>query len=376
MSGYKSVPDKTNNYCSRFVPPKDELNNNFFERIALFNWFMKNGATPQPDHTPYEYQSIWKNCAHEITTIIWLIFRWKTNRRVYEVLGVFVAPEFVNRFGFSSSFAFMINVFKRKYSITHRQHLELLYVALTQSSQLQYVYIMRLMLQINCYSRDANLFHKFREMCETEGLKFSGGPLPRYQPQHTKNITKMDDHTFDEVIMGLEKATKDLEDGLFINVSKKHVIGGVHLSKYNVKCVGEVAGSTFPSICVFTGLCQSEPSIMTAMFARVNDTPTNSGSKNSYLEKMNDYLQLFVDPSLGKYDRSYYDIASYAISKSWYEVQCSIENGFCLRYQSSHKWEAYFRGFDLYIIFPNYPIVHIKRYGHTSWEVMQFPKLV
>ena len=371
MSRYKSVTDKKTNR-SRLLPPDKELNDDYFERIAFFNWFMKNGKHPRPDATPKEYQSIWKNCGHEITTILWLIFEWKTDTRVYQVFGVFVAPEFVNRFGFSSSFAYMINAFKSKYSITRRQHLELLYVALTQTSQLQYVYIMRLMLKTDSHSTNDNLFHKFKNICTAEGLKITGGPLPRFQGQPPNNVTNMDDKTFDAVITGLEQATTDLEHGMFINPSKKRVVGGVHLQKYNVKYVGEVAGLSFPSICVFTGLCQSENSVITAMFARVNDSPTNDGSTNSYFTKMNDYIQLFVDPKLGKYDKSYYDTASYAISKSWKEVQCSIENGFCSRFRSSHKWEVYFKDFDLYIIFPTSPRVQIKRFGSTTWEVMSF----
>ena len=371
MSRYKSVTNKNTNR-SRLLPPDKELNNDYFQRIARFNWFMKNGKHPRPDNTPKEYQSIWKNCGFQITTILWLIFQWKIETRVYKVVGVFVVPEFVNRFGFTSSFSFMINAFKSKYSITRRQHLELLYVALTQSSQIQYVYIMRLMLNKDSYSINDNLFHMFRNICTTEGLKITGGPLPRFQGQPPNNVMNMDDQTFDDVITGLEQSTKDLEDGVFFNFSEKRVTGGVHLPKYNVKCVGEVAGLSFPSICVFTGLCQSKHSITTAMFARVNDCQRKAGSKNSYFDKMNDYLQLSVNPSLGKYDRSYYNIASYAISKSWDEVQCSIENGFCSRYRSSHKWEVYFKGFELYIIFPTSPTVHVKHFGGTSWEVMVF----
>ena len=140
--------------------------------------------------------------------------------------------------------------------------------------------------------------------------------------------------------------------------------------KYNVKNVREVAALLFLTLCVFTGLCRSKESIMTAMFARVNDSPDKGGSPNSYFNSMNSYVQQFVDPELGKYDRTYYDIASYAISKSWDEVQCTIENAFCARFHSSHIWEVYFKGSNLYTIFPTSPTVHVKRFGETSWEEM------
>ena len=116
---------------------------------------------------------------------------------------------------------------------------------------------------------------------------------------------EMDVDTLNLVIIGLEQAVSDLDNGLFLNQSKKCVVGGVHKKKYNVKNVGEVAALSFPTLCVFTGLCRSKESIMTAMFARVNDSPDKGGSPNSYFNSMNNYIQQFVDPELGKYDRTY-----------------------------------------------------------------------
>lgn len=376
MSGYRIQAVPNSIYC-RFIPPDKQLDDEFFKRISSFNWFMKNGVIGIPISVPKNYSSIWATSKPStVGCLHWSNFQWTNDAgMVYEVEGIFVVPEFINRFGFTSTFAFMINCFRKKYSITRRQHLQLIYVALIQSSQVQFVYIMREMLHPESYDKNQNLFLTFRHICKIHELKCTAGPMPRFQGQPPNMLMEMATPTLESVIEGLEQAVCDMEAGLFINLSKKVIVSGVHLKKYNVKYVGEVAGLSFPSICVFTGLCKSENSMMSAMFARVNDSSANGGSPNSYFDKMNNYLQQFVDPDLGKYDKSYYDIASYAISKSWDEVQCSIENAFCARFRSTHKWEVYCKGFDLYTIFPTSPKVQIKRFGSTTWEVMSVDEL-
>lgn len=371
MSEYKVLKDR-NGMRYRLVPPSSELTKQFFKRIRSFNYFMMDNHSKPPTVIPDSFSSIWELRTTQIQFLSWIAFDWQIGETIYHVQDVIIVPEFVNRFGFTSAYAYMINLFKQKYSITRRQHLELLYVTLTQTSQMQFVYVARAMLLAESYDKNANLFFVFRQICADHGLKFTGGPLPRFQAQPSKRLMDMDVDTFDLLLNGLEQGVHDLEEGLFINQSMKCVVGGVHQKKYNVKHVGEVAALSFPSLCVFTGLCRSENSITTAMFARLNDSPENSGSPNSYFNTMNNYIQQFVDPELGKYDRTYYDIASYAISKSWTEVQCTIENAFCARFRSTHKWEVYFKGFDLYTIFPASPTIKIKRFGQTTWDVMSF----
>lgn len=70
MSWYETLTDKDPNR-SRVVPPDKELNNDLFDRISLFKWFMKNYPHPQPIPTSDDYQSMWKNCGLKFTTLLW-----------------------------------------------------------------------------------------------------------------------------------------------------------------------------------------------------------------------------------------------------------------------------------------------------------------
>ena len=227
MSQYNVLKEGSGMRC-RFIPPSCELNQLFLKRIRSFNWFMINNPTTSPKVIPDSYRSIWESNSMVVCFLSWINFRWQVGELIYEVEDCFVVPEFLNRFGFVSAFAYIINQFKKKYSISRRQHLELLYVTLTQTSQMQFVYITRAMLTTDSYGTDDNLFFEFRDTCTRHGLKFTGGPLPRFQGQPPNRLMEMDVDTLNLVIIGLEQAVSDLDNGLFLNQSKKCVVGGVH----------------------------------------------------------------------------------------------------------------------------------------------------
>ena len=142
-----------------------------------------------------------------------------------------VIPEMLNRYGYVSSYAYMINKVNENFCISNEQVLELLYVALLQTSQIQFVFVMRRMLEKQTIPKEQNLFFLYQNLCSENNLILTGGPLSRYQPQ---SINPLDDKGVKNITTGLKKAIDDMDLGKFIDQKTRRVILGVH-DKKNIR---------------------------------------------------------------------------------------------------------------------------------------------
>ena len=370
---YQSLQDYNNGKDFRnkwlLIPSQEELSDDFFLRIQKYNEFQKSNTS----------DSIWSKdiSKSQIVNTTFKEYKWiipGNNLKLEVSVGkVVILPEFLNRCGYVSSYAFMINKLRQSFienglSLSRREHLELLYMALLQTSQIQFVFVMRMLIEL--IDRELKekkrrpklkLFDIYIKLCVKYDLAITGGPLPRYQAQKGELVEKMSKESFEKSIQGLSTAVDDMEDGLFVNKSQKSIVAGVDDPEYNVYLVGNVAALSFAPLCVFTGLSKSENSIWTAKFARINMT-----SSNSYCPKLTRWLQQFNPET--NYDKAYFYRSMKSIATSWIEVPSSIENGCCACFRASMKWEVYFYGHDLYILKPTSDRPLVRKWKSKYWE--------
>ena len=193
MTSYSVKRDKVNNYACFLIPPKKELTTTFFERIKLFNEFARNYDEKKGKQPKLPITSIWQDTTYECSTIVWQTYKFtNTRRNDIFVDGVIVIPEMINRYGYVSSYAYMINSVVNKFSINRQQKLELLYITLLQTSQIQFVFIMRQILKQNMISSCINLYRFYNKLCTDYNLSLTGGPLPRCQGQPITHKTDND----------------------------------------------------------------------------------------------------------------------------------------------------------------------------------------
>ena len=358
--------DKTHPHGCYLIPPKKELSETFFQRIKTFNEFTKQYVLKKgKQFEETNLDSVWNSQISSKRIGAWTDIKFKNqNGENVTVHGVMVIPEMLNRYGYVSSYAYMINQVNEKFCISDEQLLELLYVALLQTSQIQFVFVMRRMLEKQTIPKEQNLFFLYQNLCSENNLILTGGPLSRYQPQ---SINPLDDKGVKNITTGLKKAIDDMDLGKFIDQKTRRVILGVHDNKkYNVLHVGPVGGLSFPALCVFTGICKSNNAIQTAKYARINLASNKGGSKNSYWDKMTKYLDYIHGP--GKSDEMYYHRIMTSIASSLGKSQCSIENGCCAQFWFKHKWDSYFCGQDLYRVHPSANTVEVKYFGESDWS--------
>ena len=145
------------------VPPKKCLTKTFFERNPNSKW---KGTIDRS-------QLRWMKC-------VW---------RAIKLDKIIELPKFINRYGYISSYAYQINEFIKKHEPTRDQTIQLLYMALLQTSQIQFYYIMEKMIEKKGTYKNKNIFHQYEKELENvkvgdEGGKLilNGGPKGRVRP--------------------------------------------------------------------------------------------------------------------------------------------------------------------------------------------------
>ena len=177
-----------------------------------------------------------------------------------------------------------------------------------------------------------------------------------------------------ESLTQLEFAIKDLDSGKFecdkgiitTNLGYKRN----HKEKlYDIYQIGHVSSISFPSVCVFTGLCTSKAAIQTAKQSKLNKS-----SPNTYYHKLKDYMdQHKLDDTRGldlTKDSTYYNCWN-AIAKSWGEVSASMENGCCGVFRSTPKMDVFLNKQTLYDLQCDQETVMVKTFGSTTWKRME-----
>ena len=167
--------------------------------------------------------------------------------------------EFVNRYGYVSSYAHGINCMSTIHQLDRTQVAQLVYVALLTPSQIQFQHVIKSMIETKkgTYDKTSNMFRKFYEKTNELGLKWGGGPLPRFQGQSdcgkdqtTESFDFESNNVLESNLELLLNATIDLNNGAWLNDKKELV---KNLAEHKIKNVGNVASLSFPSLCCFTG---------------------------------------------------------------------------------------------------------------------------
>ena len=244
-------------YQCRLVPPKKEITNEFLDQMMKWQDFVQRGKERE-----VRKGSIWA-LDQEAHSLQWIKqFTWHQKILLCKII---ILPEFLNRFGFVSSFSYGINQIQRKYKLSKNQKFQLVYVAPHQTSQIQFYFIVGVILKRSKYNSKTNFYHLYRRLCKQYELIWTGGPFPRYQPQPEKDISN---DQLKESIDQIKQALIDMDKGEFLNKKKQRITKTV--DKYKILGVGPVAGLSFAPICVFTGLSTSCNGIITASLSRVN----------------------------------------------------------------------------------------------------------
>ena len=91
--------------------------------------------------------------------------------------------EFVNRCGCMSSCAHGINCISAVHHLDRTQVAQPVYVALLTPSQMQFQQVITSMMEMKKSTHDetSNMYQEFYEKTNDLGLKWGGGPLPRFQ---------------------------------------------------------------------------------------------------------------------------------------------------------------------------------------------------
>ena len=287
--------------------------------------------------------------------------------------------EFVNRYGYVSSYAHGINCMSTIHQLDRTQVAQLVYVALLTPSQMQFQHVITSMIETKkgTYDETSNMFQEFYEKTNELGLKWGGGPLPRFQGQsdcRKDQTTKLFEFESNDVLeRNLERlldAIIDLNNGAWLNDKKELV---KNLALYKIKNVGNVGSLSFPSLCCFTGLCTSNEARITAKSV----LPNMSKRDHSYAESMKQWLQELVED-----DQMHVDIEEAtsenklkrmwkAIAKSMNEVTASIENATCAVFRGYKRYDVYFHGQSLYnLVDERHDAVFVKNWESDEWKVL------
>ena len=276
----------------------------------------------------------------------WAAFKWKdkdNNVRI-RIDKMIELREFINRYGFVSSFAHQINCFVDKHSPTRIQNVQLHYVALLQTSQIQFYYVLGRMIdkEKGTY-KGKNVFKEYQEEVKLLKLVLNGGPITRVHLPSLKWYKFLSDETLlTKNLEKLEEALKALENGDFLdnNSNIKY-----DLSFWKIIGIGPFGLISFPSLVLFTGLClPTKSAVSTAKQSRVNTT-----TKNSYFDKMKSFCKEHANGFLINLDnKSYYSTAWRNIAISWGDVCASIENGTCGTFRGLVRYGIFFHGQSQY----------------------------
>ena len=340
-------------------PVEEDLSGSYLERNPNSRWV-------QQGPTRVQYSPTWKS------------FDW--GGKFEKPLRIILLPEFLCRFGFVSSFASQINRFESEGQIEtpSEQIHQLLYAALLSSSQIQFFYVMELLIArkrdlLQSYKSakavtgdktDITLFREYQNICKTRFSTMTGGPFYRVQAQPTNHAIFFDDNDLRENLEKIPKVIQKLEDGQYLNSNGLLVKRpGIELAM-----VGDVASLSCAPLVVFVGKAKSEQAINTAKQAMIN-----TKSKNSYYSCLKEYLDGYnkAEPKM-KIDEHFILRIFRGIAKSWNTVIGSIENGCCATFRTAKKFDVFFYGQEMYILDDTCSNVMVKEYGVDTWEVKEF----
>jgi hypothetical protein len=340
-------------------PVEEDLSVSYLERNPHSRWVEQGPARIQ-------YSPSWKS------------YDW--GGKFETPLQIIPFPEFLCRFGFVSSFAYQINRFVSEGEIETppEQIHQLLYVALLSSSQIQYYYVMELLIArkrdlLRSYKlaktvtgnrTDVTLFREYQNICETRFSTMTAGPFNRVQAQPTNHSIFFEDNVLRENLEKIPKVIQQLEDGQYLNSN------GVLVKRPGTELamVGDVAYLSCAPLVVFVGKAKSEQAINTAKQSMIN-----TKSKNSYYHVLQQYLDGYdtAEPMMKK-DEHFLMRIFRGIAKSWNTVIGSIENGCCATFRTAKKCDIFFYGQELYVLDDTCSKVMVKRYGVDTWEVKDF----
>jgi hypothetical protein len=366
MSGYKVLG-------SCLVPNEESLTPTFFERIDKYQ-----GVGTPSDENPKKCSKFPNlHCGNNaplssdnMKDLDWTHLQFKSTEGGTIERKVLVVKEFMNRFGYVSSFCYQLNRFNFKFNPTWTQKLQLLYVALLQSSSVQFFHVMDLLMKKDMYRKGDNLFRVYQQKCSHLKLVFSGGPHNRQQPANCNfPVFKNDDSALECQIQSLGRAVSDLDAGEFLNRQTGYLQKRV--DAYGIHTIGKIQGLSFASMCVFTGLCKTEHAVSTAKQALCNEPRNGGGSKNSYFDKMQLFMKQFNDSYV--FDPNFFQRAWRTTATSIGETPQACENGSCGNWRSTPKDDVFFPDQELYLLKSSSHSVWVKTFGETKWKLKEFP---
>ena len=344
MSAYKGKVQNVNDDVPifRIKPSQDLLTKGFFSDIP---------------------NSIWGHNDFHLKEMKWVEFPLLKNQPSSPTLPVIFVPEFQNRSAFVSLFASAINNARDKVSLSKNQVLELVYVALLSTSNLNFFYVLQEML--NNYITDHQWDHPFfffKETCHRKGLKIRGGRNPRFQGQSEENLPSTKSQLLNQLEV-LGQAVRFLNNGELLNSEGVYV----HDSKVysSLKGVGNVAAISFPSLCCFVGLGETKYAIQTAKQA-----PLNNSSRNNYFSSLVEALTIPGDKGFPPSDPSYYLGMLKAIASSLGETVSTLENSVCSHFRKHKRYDNFVLGQELYTFSTTDYNVYFQKFGTAGW----FPK--
>ena len=263
----------------------------------------------------------------------------------HEKLMTIFLPEFMNRYSFVSSYAWLINSFRNLKGVTRRHAIELLYVALLTPSQIQFQHVVQYLKK--GFNHKNNMCERYLNYCKKYGLCANGGPQPRFMAGIDTDLPK-GKKEINENIFRLKNAIDCLNKGEMMNsngvFSNNQVV-------VNVKGVGAARAISFPSLCCFTGLGVSWQAMQTAKQAVLNSVTGSgcTGDKRNKLSKLGQLLRVAGDSP--PYDNSYYYSILEAVGKSVGDVQSTIKNVASAFTRTHKKEDMFVKGQTLHCLF-------------------------
>mgnify|MGYP003308334420 CR=1 FL=1 len=302
----------------------------------------------------------------------------------YDPTEIIFLPEFLNRYSFVSSFAWLINTFVSEKKLQRHHAIQLLYVALLTPSQMQFQFVVRQLMKE--YTPEKNLCFEYINHCKDNGLCANGGPKPRFMVGKDTELPENSDE-IEENVAKVEKAIDSLNNGKMLDNSGVFVDNKDVL---DVKGIGSARAISFPSLCCFTGLGTTTAAIQTAKQAILNSETGNgyAGDRPGKLSKLGTELKLEEGDS-SPYSNQYYRSILEAAGMSVGEVLSTMENAACAITRGTPRCDMFIKGQTLYCLFLDRSAldlhggcgkskvrstVYQKRYGEKNWTVADLPQ--
>ena len=323
--------------------------------------------------------SEWRKYKQQESNLKWELFDW--DKKMPEPVKMFTVPEFLCRYGFVSSFAYQINCFIDADGITPEEMVwELIYIALLSTSQVQFYYLLKLMIRIKDVlirnyesektstlgATDVTLFRYYQLLSQRHFTCVTGGPYFRYQGQPTKKqAIFFDDNVLRKNLEKIPFIINKIEEGGYLGKQDGAMKEKPGAELAMIDMVGYLSCAP---IVVFIGKASSVHAINTAKQSMVN-----TDSKNSYYKDLKDFLNENDRgmPKMKK-DHKFLFRLFKSIAKSWNTVIGSVENGCCAEFRTSKKRDVFFHGQDLYLLNDESSNVLVKPFGACEWSSMIF----